>query len=454
MKLTRHNGRSGKNGVYSPKHNDRNFDIENSYHIDAARAFYNVYWDCYNGIRSPNFGSSQEELEVTFEEVEREFYKIHYQGYIDGQTKRNRKNRHPERDRTTDDIRKNNKTCPEESVYQIGTLEEHVDSKTLMPVVTEFITELNERFGEYIHVLDWALHMDESTPHIHERHVFDCENEYGEIFPQQEKSLELLGFELPYPDRKPGRYNNRKMNFDAACRALLFDICKNHGLHLDEEPTYGGRAYLEKQDYIRMKQKEQIQEQAGLLQLQQEKMAAREEILGKQEESFLNNSKALLSQEAMIEEKEQKLEELTLKIADVDTLIDEVSAIAYDKAVEAVTDEVIVQSHKTDIELIEGTKTWIQDPDRTASKKEKQYALARLDGVIKKIESVMTSSLNRIKKRLLQPETKKQVVEQIRTAARPSVLDRLRKKQENISSRESNRDAQKTQPNKKRDMSI
>ena len=35
MRLTRHNGRSGKNGAYNPKHNDRRFDLENSEHIDA-----------------------------------------------------------------------------------------------------------------------------------------------------------------------------------------------------------------------------------------------------------------------------------------------------------------------------------------------------------------------------------------------------------------------------------
>lgn len=33
-----------------------------------------------------------------------------------------------------------------------------------------------------------------------------------------------------------------------ACRALLFDIAKNYGLQLEEEPEYGGRKYLEKQD--------------------------------------------------------------------------------------------------------------------------------------------------------------------------------------------------------------
>lgn len=54
MKLTRHNGRAGKNGVYNPKHNDRSFDIANSEHIDEERAKLNLYWDCYNGFNFKN----------------------------------------------------------------------------------------------------------------------------------------------------------------------------------------------------------------------------------------------------------------------------------------------------------------------------------------------------------------------------------------------------------------
>ena len=50
MKLTRHNGRSGKNGTYNPRHNDRRFNVENSEHIDAERVKQNVYWDCYRGF--------------------------------------------------------------------------------------------------------------------------------------------------------------------------------------------------------------------------------------------------------------------------------------------------------------------------------------------------------------------------------------------------------------------
>lgn len=37
MKGTRHNGRSGKNGVYNPLHNDRRFNTEHSEHIDNER---------------------------------------------------------------------------------------------------------------------------------------------------------------------------------------------------------------------------------------------------------------------------------------------------------------------------------------------------------------------------------------------------------------------------------
>ena len=48
MKGTRHNGRSGKNGVYNPLHNDRRFNPEHSEHIDNEIVRQNIYWDCYH----------------------------------------------------------------------------------------------------------------------------------------------------------------------------------------------------------------------------------------------------------------------------------------------------------------------------------------------------------------------------------------------------------------------
>ena len=158
------------------------------------------------------------------------------------------------------DLLSSRKTCPEETIYQLGTKDDHASGEVLLAVVTEFIEEFKARFGDHVHVLDWALHLDESTPHIHERHVFDCENKYGEVAPQQEKALEALSFELPDPDKPLSRRNNRKITFDTACRKMLFEITKRHGLELEEEAEYGNRKYLEKQDYIIQKQQEKIAE--------------------------------------------------------------------------------------------------------------------------------------------------------------------------------------------------
>ena len=69
MKATRHNGRAGKHGAYNPKHNDREFDEENSEHIDAERTKFNVYWDCYQGYSLPN--AENERAKFTFTEVEK-----------------------------------------------------------------------------------------------------------------------------------------------------------------------------------------------------------------------------------------------------------------------------------------------------------------------------------------------------------------------------------------------
>ena len=238
------------------------------------------------------------------------FYEIHYAHFVENQNARNAKIRHTERNRTIEDLLAGKKTCPEETIYQFGTLDEHASVEDLVLVVTEFMSEFHERFGTHVHLLDWALHLDESTPHIHERHVFDCENKYGEIAPQQEKALEALGFDLPDPDKPLSRRNNRKITFDAACRKMLFEIAKRHGLELEEEAEYGSRKYLEKQDFILAKQKEQLTAQ------------------------------------------QNKLDELTLKVSDMETLLEDVSAAAYDKAVEVVTDVVRTETRKEDMRMI------------------------------------------------------------------------------------------------------
>ena len=387
LKLTRHNGRAGTHGTYNPKHNDRNFDLTNSEHIDPERAKGNIYGDCVHGFRSALSPQDPDDLAATFSEVERQFYESRYSNFVESQNERNAKIRHTERNRSIPDLLSSRKTCPEETIYQLGTKDDHASGEVLLAVVTEFIEEFKARFGDHVHVLDWALHLDESTPHIHERHVFDCENKYGEVAPQQEKALEALSFELPDPDKPLSRRNNRKITFDTACRKMLFDIAKRHGLELEEEAEYGSRKYLEKQDFILAKQKAQLAAQ------------------------------------------QSKLDELTLKVNDMETLIDEVSAAAYDKAVEVVADVVRTETRKEDMRMIEDTKKWVLSPERKALQATREYAAKHLDTVLDKFLKTMQTTATRLQEKLLRPDIRQKGKEQVKEKARDSVLQLLNRLQ-------------------------
>ena len=51
------------------------------------------------------------------------FYEIHYAHFVENQNARNAKIRHTERNRTIEDLLAGKKTCPEETIYQFGTLD-------------------------------------------------------------------------------------------------------------------------------------------------------------------------------------------------------------------------------------------------------------------------------------------------------------------------------------------
>ena len=131
-----------------------------------------------------------------------------------------------------------------------------------------------------------------------------------------------------------------------------------------------------------------------------------------------------------------------MKIEDVEALIDEVAEIAYDKAVEVVTNTVKIETHKEDICLVEQSKAWVLSPERKASKKECEYAAKRLDGVITKITNAMKSTIQKIHTRLMKPEVKKEGMEQIKKKARTSILEKLKRNKAEIE-RQNNMTTQK-----------
>ena len=118
-RVSRHNGRAGKNGVYNPKHNDRSFDLSHAENIHAEMTPYNRYWDWKFGLRT----HEQQQAagpDHAFEVTEKEFYELQFGGFVAGQAQRNAKAGHSKRNRGIAEIMADKRFCPEETLYQIG----------------------------------------------------------------------------------------------------------------------------------------------------------------------------------------------------------------------------------------------------------------------------------------------------------------------------------------------
>lgn len=387
MRASRHNGRSGKHGVYDVKHNDRNFDVANSEHIDAERTKLNVYWDCYQGYC---LNGDTSERKMTFTEIEKAYYFEHYGDHVDAQNERNEKAGHAERNRTTDDVLKNNKTCPEESILQLGNIDCSVTPDVLAKVVAEFFEEFEKRYGSHVHILDWALHLDEATPHVHVRQVYDALNKYGELCPQQEKALEELGFELPDPTKKRSRFNNRKMCFDAECRKLFLDIGQKNGVELEYEPEYGGASYLEKQDYI------------------------------------------IENQQKRIAKMQAALDDITLKVLDMENMVEQIADDAYEKACEVVADTVAEHTRAEDIAELRSYKKWLTSDERKTPKDKRDFVGKCLDNLEARFRKMAQSVAKKVLGALQSPQIKEQKKEEIKERARVSVRERLAEHQKQV----------------------
>lgn len=236
MRATIHNGRTSNLGAFTPKHNDRNFNIKNAEHIDPERVKNNRYWN-WTG------------KEITFEDAEIAFYEKHISAHLEAQNARYRAQRHAERAKTMDEYRRSPQTCPEEVILQIGKLGDTIPADMMARIIQEQINWEQKQFPG-VKVLNVALHMDEQgAPHIHERRAWVYTDKDGNTAISQNKSLEQMGVELPNPDRPRGRFNNRKQTFSKRCREHLLQICKEHGLEIEEIPQEKSKNGRTLEDY-------------------------------------------------------------------------------------------------------------------------------------------------------------------------------------------------------------
>ena len=310
---TRTNGRKDSNGVFKAGHNDRSFNLENAEHVDADRSKWNVYWDYLQGYTLRMKMECDRKENIYLMKLNT-FIITTIRRSIDAQNERHEKSRHAERIRNVRQIMEDSRTCPEETIYQLGTKDGYEDPAVFVKVAAELFEVIQEKYGSHMQILDWALHMDEATPHIHERHVFFADDGYGMNFPKQEKACEAMGFHPPKPDKKKNKTNNCKVSYDEEIRCLYIEIAEKYGVIIEKDPLTG-KKHLEKKRFHYS---------------QTRKRKSRT--------------------------KKNKLEELTLKLNDIDILAQEVAEKAYERACKVVTDTVRTETTLEDISTIENMR--------------------------------------------------------------------------------------------------
>ena len=258
MKITNRNAKEDVSG----KHNDRNFDVDYAEHIDQDRMKYNIYWT-YNG-----------DTVSTFEQVERNFYDIHFSDCLERQNQKHRESRHPSRVKTMLNYYHDKKTRPEDKILQIGNAKKHATKEELWDCALEYRRRFDELFGDHCKILDMALHMDETTPHVHIRRVWVAEDEEtGWEYVNERKALDQLGILIPRPDMPESRYNNTKIMFTQTEVELFRQICIDRGLDIDPPSN-----------------NERTREHLSVLEYKKEKTAEQLDELEKEMDEFNNNA--------------------------------------------------------------------------------------------------------------------------------------------------------------------
>lgn len=186
---------------------------------------------------------------MSFEDAERAFYEKHIKQHLDAQNARYKAQRHAERVKTMDEYRRSPQACPEEVILQIGKFGDTIPADMMARIIQEQINWEQKTFPG-VKVLDVALHMDEQgAPHIHERRAWVYTDKDGNFAISQNKSLEQMGVEPPNPNKPRSRFNNRKMTFSRMCREHLLQICKEHGLQIEEIPQEKSKSGRMLEDY-------------------------------------------------------------------------------------------------------------------------------------------------------------------------------------------------------------
>lgn len=273
FRATMHNGRIRVSGEsYSVKHNDRDFDTSHAEHINQASERKNRYFIVNTD------GSINTRPTITFEQHEKNVYAELFGASLARQTERHIKAGHANRVRSMDDYRTAARTCPEETILQLGTREDYADPQAFINAVNSWCRQMQAAYGTNWRLLDGALHFDESTPHCHIRAVWTAEGADG-LEVSQNKALKELGISRPDVSKPQDRHNNPKQIFTQVSRQIWIDSARKFGIEIEDIPETPGKATLTKEEYLKEKiRRETAELRAECVNLNETSQALHEEI--------------------------------------------------------------------------------------------------------------------------------------------------------------------------------
>ena len=256
---TNHNGRvSTKSGsTYNRNHNDRSFDISHAENVHPDMVSENIIIH-YDETNHPHVIDIKDKSHTTIDEHEHRIYESLFAESLSKQHARNEAARHPERNKSIDDLLNSKNTCPEETIFQIGSTEDgYPPVEVLMAIFEDYQKELIDIYGHNLHFLDVALHMDEAVPHLHIRKVWTYDGKDG-LDISQNKALAEMGFERPDTNKPSNKWNNAKITFSEWERDMKLRICEKHGVTVAHTPKVPGKISMEKEEVIAIKLQEKI----------------------------------------------------------------------------------------------------------------------------------------------------------------------------------------------------
>jgi len=310
VRVTDHSGRAGKNGVYNTKHNDRNFNYENSAHIDPERTLQNRYLVINTDGSMQEYSQEDVKAGIISEDLhEKELYTELFDGYAKAKQVSLKASHHKvdDIDRIIEDYRSGLRTCPEEVLLYIGNSKtaevpeiQKISNEEFFEMTKELMNREMEKYP-LLRYIDAQMHVDEQgVRHVHARRIWltydhgyarECQSaalrDMNIKSPQKamtrteyEKAIEEEGVtkeeiaRLPKSERT--RFNNPKMTFTADSRRMWIAICNEHGISPELTPREASESGKLLNDYIIEKQQAEIAEKDAKLEELSKKLSEAE----------------------------------------------------------------------------------------------------------------------------------------------------------------------------------